>query len=201
MQRLFRTRGFTIVELIAVIAIISVLTGLLLAGVAKVRASAKIKKAKATMEQLEAALEMYGQNYGTYPDNDALDAGKFKGCSELIRALEAEDTPARKMGGPYVTYANELKATSGPASGSLLDPWGEPYRYHWDTDPLDIPSGPNVTAIGQGSGQPNITYNIWSIGPNQINDEWSPDQSQGSTYPEPSPSNMQKSYSDDIVNW
>ena len=195
MQRLFRTRGFTIVELIAVIAIISVLTGLLLAGVAKVRASAKIKKAKATMEQLEVALEMYGQNYGTYPDNDALDAGKFKGCSELIRALEAEDTPARKMGGPYVTYANELKATSGPASGSLLDPWGEPYRYHWSTNP------PKVTAIGQSNSSTNITFNIWSSGPNKINDEWSPDNLAGSTHPEPSPSNVQKSYSDDIVSW
>ena len=200
MRKSITVASFTIVELIAVIAIISVLTGLLLAGVAKVRASAKIKKAKATMEQLEAALEMYSQNWGDYPADEGPSAGnKFTRCSELINALESETSQAKAKGGPYVKYANELKATSGPASGSLLDPWGKPYIYHWKP-----PTGGtliNVTAIGQSNSSTNITFNIWSSGPNQINNEWSPDQSQGSTYPEPSPSSLQKSYSDDIVNW
>lgn len=198
MRKSITVAGFTIVELIAVIAIISVLTGLLLAGVAKVRASAKIKKAKATMEQLETALEMYAQNWGTYPDNDALDVeGKFKGCSRLINALESETSQAKAKGGPYVKYANELKKDplGIPPDYSLLDPWGEPYRYHWSTN------SPKVTAIGQSNSSTNITFNIWSSGPNKINDEWSPDNIVGSTYPEPSPSNVQKSYSDDIVNW
>ncbi len=196
MRKLVLNAGFTIVELIAVIAIISILTGLLLAGVSKVRASAKIKKAKATVEQLEAALEMYSQNWGTYPNDDGLSGSKFPGCSVLINALESETSQARERGGSYVRYPAELKTSYG-----LLDPWGQPYRYHWHTSPLSAPSGPNVTAIGQGSGVANITYNIWSSGPNKINDEWSPDQSQGSTHPLPSPPELQRRYSDDIVNW
>ncbi len=192
MRKLILTAGFTIVELIAVIAIISILTGLLLAGVSKVRASAKIKKAKATIEQLEVALEMYSQNYGTYPNDDGLSGGKFPGCSVLINALESETPQAKERGGPYVKFPAELK----DGSGNLLDLWGQPYRYHWHTY-QSTPPYYNVTAIGQESGKPNITYNIWSPASNKINDEWISNPN----YPGPLPTEEQRRNSDDIVNW
>ena len=168
-------------------------------GEAKVRTSAKIKKAKATIEQLEAALEMYAQNWGIYPNDDGLGAdNKFTGCSILINALESETTEARQKGGPYVKYADELK--KGPLIGpsanfSILDPWGQPYRYHSHTYQIPSPYY-NVIAIGQVAGQPNITYNLWSCGPDKNNDE----SNSYTNYPQP-PSSAEQLLYDDIVNW
>ena len=188
MRKLVLNAGVTIVELIAVIAIISVLTGFLLAGVFKILTSADIAKAKATIEQLEVALEMYSRNWGTYP-NDNISGGKFTGCATLINALESETTKAKERGGSYVKYPAKLKDTNG----NLLDPWDQPYRYHWST------TSQNVTAIGQTSpASTNITYNIWSYGPNGADEEMS---ISNPSYPAPLPSDLQRRYSDDIVNW
>lgn len=186
MQKLVGTRSFTLTELLVIVIIISILTGFLLAGIYKVLASADIKKVKATIEQLEVALEIYAQNWGTYPNDDGLTSGKFTGCANLIAALESYTSQAKEKGGPYVSYIATLKNIYG-----LLDSWGKAYRYHWNTTTY------NVTAIGQRLGQPNITYNIWSCGPDGINDEMNTNPN----YPEPAPPDIQRRYSDDIVNW
>jgi len=62
-----KKHAFTLIELLAVIAIIAVLAGLLIGGLNHASKKADIAKTQALIEQLQEALEQYKQCYGTYP--------------------------------------------------------------------------------------------------------------------------------------
>ncbi len=62
-----RAKGFTLVELLAVIAIIAILAGLLIPTVGAVRTQAKRTQTRALFSQLSTACINYKSDYGFYP--------------------------------------------------------------------------------------------------------------------------------------
>jgi prepilin-type N-terminal cleavage/methylation domain-containing protein len=66
--------GFTLVELLTVIAIIGVLAAMVLAAMAGVRNKAKKVKAQLEMSQLALAIQHYDSTYGRFPVSDAAQA-------------------------------------------------------------------------------------------------------------------------------
>ena len=60
-------KGFTIIELVVVIAVIAVLSTIALFAVSKVQASARDSKRLATIQGLQTSLERYFGDTGTYP--------------------------------------------------------------------------------------------------------------------------------------
>jgi len=60
-------KGFTLMELLAVMVIIGILAGLITAAVARARVAARNASIKTEISQLENALEAYKNQYGEYP--------------------------------------------------------------------------------------------------------------------------------------
>ena len=98
--------GFTLVELLVVLAIMAMLAGLVAPRVMDYFGRAKIDTAKLQIENIAAAMELHRLDVGRYPTNP-----------EGLQALVAP-TGAPRWQGPY------LRGGAVP-----LEPWGRPYRY------------------------------------------------------------------------
>ncbi|QIA22025.1 type II secretion system major pseudopilin GspG [Mesorhizobium sp. AA22] len=104
--------GFTLVELLVVLAIIALIATLAAPQVLRYLGSARTNAAKAQIRNIESALELYYVDNAKYPTAE-------EGLSALVTAPAGDD----RWNGPY------LKGTSG-----LSDPWGKPYSYDVKAD-------------------------------------------------------------------
>jgi general secretion pathway protein G len=102
-------RGFTLVELLVVIVVITVLAGLVGPMVFRNVGDSKIAAARAQIELFGLALEQYRLDNDYYPSTD-------QGL-EALRSLPVGDPPARNWRGPYLRKAVPQ------------DPWGRAYVY------------------------------------------------------------------------
>jgi prepilin-type N-terminal cleavage/methylation domain-containing protein len=68
-----KNKGFTLVELLIVVAIIAILTGMLTVNLADARERARDAQRKADLKQIQNALELYknDQNPQSYPQTDS----------------------------------------------------------------------------------------------------------------------------------
>lgn len=123
--------GFTLIELVAVIAIIGVLATITFNVALGVRSRARLGKARVEIAALAQALEAYKLQYGDYPQTGS--------AAEMLRSLIGRRGPlgATITGRPlietvrFATVDGEDPFTS--ASAELVDPFGQPYRYAYKT--------------------------------------------------------------------
>ena len=104
-----RQRGFTLMELLVVLAILGLLVSLVGPQVLNQLGGAKSKTAKTQISDLEQALEMY-----------KLDVGRFPSTNEGMEALVKKPGDAIGWNGPY------LKGGKVPK-----DPWKREYNYKY----------------------------------------------------------------------
>lgn len=104
-----RHRGFTLVELLVVLAILGLLAGLVGPQVMNFLGSSKTKTAKLQIEQLAATLDMYRLEVGRYPTQ-----------SEGLQALVERPGNVQSWNGPYLRTGQVPK-----------DPWGFEYNYRF----------------------------------------------------------------------
>jgi general secretion pathway protein G len=102
-----RDAGFTLVELLVVLVILSLIMGLVAPRVLGYLSDARVRSAKLQIDSLSAALDLF-----------YLDAGRYPSQSEGLAVLIKRPPSVDNWNGPY------LKQSALP-----VDPWGHPYEY------------------------------------------------------------------------
>ncbi len=120
------TGGFTIIEILAVIAVISILFATLGIAVGKARQQIKIRAAQSEMENVRAGLDEYYENYGGYPLRNIPSTGQTRG---LVTAL-------------YEYYECKF---SYSMDLYWIDPWSTEYEYRL------VDGGPVLRSCGPDS--------------------------------------------------
>ena len=138
--------GFTLVELLIVIAILGILMSLVTAGAQAARKRASVAKAKSTIGALDTAIAMYHGDMGAYPPT---------GNAALVTAL-MEESSDPDWQGPYMEFKEDELV-----SEELIDPWGQPYVY--------------VSVNGGAPAHRTRSYDLYTIGPNAQDDDGASD--------------------------
>lgn len=168
--------GFSLMELVVVVAIIVLLAGLTMAGMSFINEKNAREKAKIQVKLVENALENYFNDNRSYPPSS--DPEGERGDEVLYKYLYYDGFEARDSGGvvylPEADPENNEKAGQAWMKGKgalarIVDPWGNPYRYR---------SGDSPSAV-------NPDFDFWSCGRD------------GKTNPDP----KHKDCLDDINNW
>ena len=162
-------RSFTLIELMAVVAIIGILAGLVLGGAGAVRQRAARGQAKAEIAAIEAGLARYQMDFGTYPTaiNIATGGNQYGQYSTSTYPAAGQvlfsnlwgttnysaTTPGRKQ---YLNVKPSMVNTSGV--NYFIDPWGYAYGYYWSgTNSVNGGAVPDVWSTGGQAGTGTAT--------------------------------------------
>ena len=118
-----RKKGFTLIELIVVIAMLMLLTGAVTSALSSARKRAKVSKATVVCQEMTNAILAYENYTKDHSLEKHATSGSWqpanKGSIQFIlggeKAENGEDIP--------VLFNAEIKGTQ------MLDPWGNPYYY------------------------------------------------------------------------
>lgn len=156
-----KVRGFTLMELLLVIAIIALLAGMLLPALAAVRRAAKEGAAKVKISQIGTGFRAYYNEYAQWPSsptNGALWASILSGNLGVDGTVT--NNPRR------IIFMDFKKGETNQYG--ILDPWAvhvsngqHPYFFGFDTN---YDNTIDVSATVPANANTNTTFIIWSTG-------------------------------------
>ena len=106
-----RERGFTLIEIMAVVVIMAMLMAVVGVNVKNQMDKARVNTAKAQITKLEQQLEFYRMDNGRYPTT-------AQGLDALLNKPSGNPEPRNYPPGGYLRKSDEI-----------LDPWGEPFQF------------------------------------------------------------------------
>lgn len=130
--------GYTLLELLVVLAILGFLVAIATPQVVKYLSSSKVQTAHTAVASISSALDLFRLDVGRYPSTD-------EGLNALINSPQGVDI----WNGPYIKRMVET-----------VDPWGNPYHYlqpgkHGEFDLFSY--GPDESDESDPNKTPSIT--------------------------------------------
>ncbi|HNS32197.1 MAG TPA: type II secretion system protein GspG [bacterium] len=133
------TEGITLMEILVVLAIISMLAAAVIPVYNKARLRALVVRTQATIHSIEAALSMYTTDFGDYPPYQ----GSY--TSFLVDLLQGP-VESSLWKGPYMRF----KEKDIDEQRNIVDAWGTPVYYGYPQ-----------------SEKTNVPYLLFSAGPDR----------------------------------
>ena len=165
-----RYNGFTIIELIVVVGVIIILTGLILSTVGYARKKGALARAETEIAAMSAACESYKADNGVYPSNSdtqTLDPtnefdptlsppNDYTRASLLLYEQLSGDVSANRQptGKSYMAFKPNMLLPAPPSTANVIaiaDPFGNSYGY-------------STKMATTRSGGYNPTFDLWSTG-------------------------------------
>ena len=143
-----RSQGFTLIEIMAVVLIIGMLSGIVGFAVFQQVDKARVVTARAQISRLESSLELYSMDNGRFPSTE-------QGLEALIRRPSGSPEPMNYQPGGY------LKGGELP-----LDPWGNEFQY--ESPGVNNPDSFDIWSLGKdgqtGGDELDVDLGNWSDG-------------------------------------
>ncbi len=133
--------GFTLVELLTVLAIIALLVGLLIPSLTMIRNTAKKAKQKAQLTEIGLALTAFRNDYGDYPPSSWLPPGDYCGAQKLAEALLGRDLLGFHPKSDW-TATNPIFYPPAPIPAQNLDERKGPYLEQATTNAFRLGNNP-----------------------------------------------------------
>ena len=194
-QKDSRSNGFTLLELLTVIAIIAVLAGLLFPTIKNALLRAEVAKAQQAVNGLATAFKAYSTEYGKYPIVDPSANPQYEDFivdQTLIALLSGDDvgnSVSYPSPGPYkaridggvtsldnssiqgnprkIVFLEFKKTDISMISGVnyFVDPWGKPYHFRLDVTYQNQVDTPYLPSSAPVKTESPAGFLIWSLGP------------------------------------
>jgi len=148
MNRSTQPRGFTLIEMLVVMAVITILAGILVPTIISAREKVKIAKAKMDMQNLQGAADTFRMDWRVYPPHNARDLRYFvkqvnsgiceEAAEKAIEIADPKESADKKKlydtnrilvhflttelkGGPYMQFKSVDLEKNGKFSDYVLD--------------------------------------------------------------------------------
>jgi prepilin-type N-terminal cleavage/methylation domain-containing protein len=159
-----RLRGFTLIEMLVVMAIVGSLVAILIPVISAARRLAKIGATKTLLAQIETALERYNDDWGAYPpDTSVNDPNSPTGqvpkndTSPPACLYFYLVTPDLSHHHPYLELQAERQCMNtndgDPEYDVIIDSWGRAFQY-----------------VGTNPARNPKSFDLWSLGPTNVPD-------------------------------
>jgi|GEM_PF-903506 prepilin-type N-terminal cleavage/methylation domain-containing protein len=169
-------RGFSLLEILGAMAVIVVIMTMLAMGVRRLLPLSKSKQAHTDIVYIQQALEAYKSSFGEYPRRVTVGGSEPPMEEILFNALTGRMAPNGVLGNfpvlldrSVLEFSNNVFPIAGESPpqwkvNAILDPWGTPFQYRYDTDDPNwenynyvlFSAGPDARfADVTGEGQPN----------------------------------------------
>jgi prepilin-type N-terminal cleavage/methylation domain-containing protein len=160
--------GFTLIEMLMVIAIIVVLMAFLVPVLANIQQRAKVRAGRALIDGIQAALQRYCIDFDDYPSsnsaglNGAVDASSLYVylCGPNGRGFDTVQGGVTRHHDPYMSLSPEYVRRD---QGQILvvDPWGSPLVFL--NCKAHVESGGAATPCHNPK-----SFDIYSLGPDKL---------------------------------